>query len=416
MSEMRYAGDPKALTEALTRFEDTNRSMGEGSLRAEDAARTRALIKKWAPYLGERVDIDGTLYEMRPVHPRLWPMMAMMFENQVRANPAPRSLYEATTKSELSLPAEYTLPIIREVFPSLIMNSICSIQPMPIQSGGVMNVYWLKTYRESDSPEVQTTTADSDYAYRTEGQVPKKMRLKVSNTSVTATKDILNAEWTVEAEEDMRGTLGLDMGSEMLGAMSAEILRELEHRVLKHIENNASAGNANWSHTVASGYLAKEWYETIFHSVIDAEKLIRDTRYRSANYIIAGTTAVTYFMKASSFQLTGQIGPTLDGPLPSGVKFEGRINGRWDLYSSDYITTSKAIVSYYPEGMLHAGYIWAPYIPLMPMPRQYAASADYDDATLPGALVNTDSYNQNIRTRNGRYYCEPGMFATVTVT
>ncbi len=64
---MTYAGDPKALTEALVQFADTNRSMGEGSLRGEDQARVAALIKKWAPYLGERIEIDGNLHDMRPV-------------------------------------------------------------------------------------------------------------------------------------------------------------------------------------------------------------------------------------------------------------------------------------------------------------------------------------------------------------
>ena len=414
--KMTYADDRRKLTEALAQFSDTNRSMGTASMREEDEARVKALMLKWAPYLGERVEVDGQKYELWPVPTRMWPLMSLMFENQVIANPAPRSLYEATTKSVVSLPAEYSLPLIREIFPSLIMNSICSVQPMPIQSGGVMNVYWLKFYRESDSPEVQVTTADSDYAYRTEAQVPKKMRLKLTSTSVTATKDILNAEWTTEVEEDARGTLGLDVPSEMLQAMGQEILRELEHRVLYQMETDATAGNTTWHYTLGSGYLAKEWYETLFHSVIDAEKLIRDNRKRGANYIIAGSTAITYFMKANSFVMTDAVGPTIEGPLPSGVKFEGRVSNRWDLYSSDYITATKAIVSYYPESMLHAGYIWSPYVPLMPMPRQYASSSDYDDATLPGALVNNDSWNQNVRTRNGRYMCAPDMFATITIS
>jgi hypothetical protein len=411
-------GNPKELQEAIGRFMEENRAVRQaGGLRAEDESRIVSLIKKWAPYLGEEVQVEGKTYKMHPIPPKMWGTMALMFENQQLFNPMAKNAWEATTKSVLSLPDEYSLPIIREVFPSLIMNSICSVQPMPAQSGGVMNVYWLKFYRESDSPEVQVTTANSAYAYRAEAEVPKKMRMKVTSTSLTATKDILNAEWTTEAEEDARGTLGLDIPGEMLSATSMEILREIEQRVMMDILNGGTAGNVDWSDTVASGYLAKEWYETIFHAVIDASELIRTNRKRGANYIVAGRTALTYFMKACNFALgSAAVGPQNVGPLVSGVKFEGTVNGMWDLYSSDYITATKAIVSYYPESTLHAGYIWAPYIPLMPMPLTYAASSDYDDATLPGALVNNDSWNRNVRTRNGRYMCAPDMFATITIT
>ncbi len=416
MPEMIYGDDPRKITEALTQYRDESRSGGHVSLRDADREYMERIIRKWAPYLGEKVHIDDRAYNLHPIPTKMWPMMAMAFENQVQFNPPQNSVWEATTKGEVSLPEEFTLPIIREIFPSLIMNNICSIQPMPATSGGVMNVYWLKFYRENVSPEQQVTTANSGYASRGELEVPKKMRLKITRESVTATKDILNAEWSTELQEDMRGTLGLDPESELLQAMAEEILRELEERVLKHIETGAGAGNVNWDDTVVSGYTAKEWYETLFHAIIDAEKLVRDTRHRNCNYIIAGSQLVTFLMKATNFTLTPDIGPSMAGPLPSGVRFEGRLANRWDLYSTPYISQEKAIVSYYPESMLHSGYIWSPYVPLMPMPTTYATMRDYDDGTLPGALVNNDGYNRNVRTRNGRYFCEPSMFATITVT
>lgn len=414
---MKYVDDPRKLTLALQHYNDeASTEGGVERLRDIDRNYVNRITRKWAPYLSEKVEIDGKSYDLHPVDPKLWPMMAMMFENQIGANPPPRSMYEATTKSEVSLPAEYTLPVIREIFPSLIMNSICSIQPMPLSSGGVMNVWWLKFYRENTSPEAQVTTADSSYASRSEGEVPKKMRLKITRSSVTATKDILGAEWSTELQEDLRGTTGLDPESELLDVMAQEIMRELEQRVLMHILNNAGAGNVNWDDTPDSGYTTKEWSETLFHAVLDAEKLIRDNRYRNANYIVAGTEVVTHFLKGLNFSLTPEPTVDLTGPLDSGVRFEGRLAGRWDLYSTPYITSTKAIVSYYPESMLHAGYIWAPYIPLMPMPLQYSGFNDYDDETEPGAMINRDYWHRNVRTRNARYYAETNMFATITVT
>jgi hypothetical protein len=340
--------------------------------------------------------------------------MATLFENQMLANPEPRTLFEATTKSSVSLPANFALPLIREVFPQLIMMKIASVQPMPATSGGVFNVYWWKTYREDVSPETQMTTKDSDYALSSEGAIPKMVRGGLSSTSITAITDKLAATWSQELQEDLMGTMGLDIGSEMMQTMGEEILREIEERILMEIMTNVGAGNTDWSHTVVSGYTATEWYETLFHAFLDSEKLIRAYRHQRTDYIVAGLDVITYMLKTQHFQAR-EGSESVPGPLQSGVRFEGVFSNRWDVYSSPYVTAAKAFVSIYPSG-LHTGYIWAPYIPLMPMPRVYAEAKAYDDATMPGALVNTDYWSQNIRTRNGKYMCEATQFATVTVT
>ena len=194
--------------------------------------------------------------------------------------------------------------------------------------------------------------------------------------------------------------------------MAGEILRELEERVVNEIVNRATAGNTDWSDTVGTGYTATQWYETLYHAFIDSEKLVRQNRHIRCNYILCGLNVEGFLRKSQRFVSldTGSV-----ETLRSGVRFEGTFSNMWDVYSSEYIDADTAVISAYPNG-LQTGYIWMPYIPLMPMPRVYAESKNYDDATLPGALVNTDSWSQNIRTRNGQYMCEPGMFATVTIT
>ena len=399
--------DPRALQEALATIYDKDRL----SLADEQKAYRAGLVKKWAWYMGETVLGKS----VQPIEPRLWEMMAVLFENQLQANRPPQSIYEATTLTTVPIPTTWALPIIRDLFPSLIMNKICSVQPMPAQSAGSMRVYWWRAYREDNSPEDRVTVPDSDYTPRDENAVPKRLRYKLTNTTVEATKDILNATWSSEAEEDVAGGLGLNLEQELLTVMTEEILRELEQRVLTAILVGATAGNVNWAWTPTAAYTsAQEYYQTLFHAFIDAENYVAAAMYRNCDYIIAGSRVLGYLKKASTWEMAPR---SLDpaGPVASGVQLSGRV-GMWDVYSTPYINQDRAIISYYPKGMLHGGYIFAPYIPLMPMPKVYAEMQPYDDATLPGAYVNTDKWNRNVRTRNAVYFCEPQMFATISIS
>jgi len=340
----------------------------------------------------------------------------MLLDNFMEFNPQQRTLWEQTTLSTVSLPVKYALPIIREVFPALMMNKICSIQPMPPSSGGTMQVFWMKFYREDPTDVQVINMTDSDYPRRTENAVPKRLRMKVTNTTATAVKDILNATWSTEVMQDARGALGIDVEQELVRAMSEEILRDLEAKVVNEILVGATAGNVTWNWTLGATYTNdKDWFQTLGDKIIDAERLVRTNRHRRCQYIIAGLRFESYLRKMSTWNTT-QVSADVSGPLQTGVELMGSLNGMWDVYSTPYIDQDRAIISYYPESMLHAGYIWAPYVPLMPMELQYSEMLPYDDGTLPGALLNTDKWNRNVLTRNAFYFAEPQMFATLSIS
>ena len=406
--------DPRVMKQAVEAVFDRASEGGPTTMNEQWKAQRAALVKKWAWYLSDSIRVGDKVVELRPIPVEMHEMLAVLFENQMLANPEPKTLWEATTKSDLSLPANFSLPIIREVFPQLIMTRIANIQPMPASSGGVANAFWWKTYRTDVTPDTQMIVADSDYSLSGEGQVPKQVKGMLTSTAVTAVTDKLNATWSQEAQEDLMGVMGLDLGAEMLKTMAQEILQELENRVLNEMLSGGTAGNTDWSDTVGSGYTSVEWYETIYHAFLTAEKLVRTNRYAATNYIVCGLNVATLLLMGQRW-IAREGNEPPEGPLQSGVRFEGVFRSHWDVWSSPYINADKAFVSIYPNG-LHTGYIWMPYIPLMPMPRVYAQSLPYDNATLPGALTNTDYWNQNIRTRNGKYMAEPLQFATVTVT
>lgn len=413
--------DTKTLRQAIESYSDNlntfdlTRSVAD--MRREEALR---LMKKWMPFLQENptLTLNGKskTFEMEGVPADKWYMLAFLFESQMLHNPLPKNFFEANSRDDIALPAKYTLPLIRAIFPQLIMNKLCLVQPMPPMSGGTMNLYWKATYREDDD-DSNVTTDNSLYAkHANPTDVPKRLKIGISTQSATAEEEMLMASWPTSLEEDIRGVMGLDLDQEFINDAAEEIGRELEERVISTMIGSATAGDVDWTPAVPDDFTGSytENYQRVFHAFIDAEKYVRATQYRACEYIVAGTNILSDMEKANWFG-----GPVLDntsGPYRSAVEKIGK-KGRWDVYWSPYIDDDQALISFYPESTkLYGGYIWAPYVPFMAMPKIYAEAKAYDDATLPGGLVANDLWTRRVRSRNAQYYAEPAMFATVTRT
>lgn len=374
---------------------------------AAQEAYVDALIDKWEFFLGE-----GTKkHPLTPIDKKLWRAMAIIFENQsIASSKGMRS--EQTLTTDVTLPVRYALPIVRDVFPQLIIAKIASIQPLPMSSGGTGQVFYLDFLREDVTPNTNVTAPDSDYSFSLENEVPRRLKMTVEAETLTAEKDILAATWSTEVEEDARGALGLNVGAELVTACGAEILRELEHRMLNEILTGAGAGNVNWAWTVPAGTLAKDHYETLHHAFIDAQVLIYNNRFRKADWIICGVNVAAYVQKGASFVAFDRMTPP--GPQLSGVEQLGTRTGFWDMYVTPYINTNKAIMGTYPRTTIDTGYVFAPYIPLAAMPLMYADFRERGHAR-EGAYENKDKWTRNVRTRNAKMMVVNTLYATITI-
>jgi hypothetical protein len=369
------------------------------------------LVTKWGWLLeGRKRD------HLKPIPEHLYPSMAMLFENQQAVSRG--LIHEATTSTDLTMPSTFALPLIRKIYPELFALRIASIQPLPLSSGGTGTIFFQDFVRE-DGGNTSLTTGDSDYAVGAENSVPKRIKMTITSAAITTTKDILAATWSTEVAEDARGTLGLDIESELITNAANEIIRETDERVLRAILDNAAAGNTDWHYTMPVGavYPPKDHYESLFHACIDTESLIFAARYRRADYIVAGRNVVSYLRKAADFKPAPRTQPMPGQPFAVGVEFMGELTGNWDVYQAHYSWMDNiGIMGVYPRSMTDAGYIYCPYIPLSPMPLVYAEFKPYNDATMPGAYVNTDKWSRNIRTRHGHRAVVPEYFGTVTIS
>ena len=383
----------------------------------EENATYDSFVAQRRRYVEQLVDkwmwlIEGEKKQnLLPIPERQWEMMAILFENQMAVGQGLFS--EETTKTDVALPVKFSLPIVRNVYPQLIATKIASVQPMPLSSGGVANVFYQDFLREDVDPETSLTQDDSDYAISEENAVPKRVKMEITKQTITATKDILGATWSTEVQEDARGALGINVESELVFQMSQEILREMDQRILGEILLWAGAGNVNWAWTMGSGYTtAKSWYETLGHALIDAEDLIYGYRYRSADFVIGGRNFVKYIRKMQDFKPEPRNQPP--NIFKMGVELVGRIEGFWDVWLTPFINTNRAIMGYYPRTQTDTGYVYAPYIPLAPMPLVYASYSGPSESDA-GAYKNTDKWSRNVRTRYGKKLVVPQAYSTLSI-
>jgi hypothetical protein len=367
------------------------------SMQSQQEAYVQALLHKWDWLL------QGEEYGLKPVPSRLRRAMAIMFENQQACSRG--LLGEQTKTTDIVVPEVMAMPIIRATYPRLWSTRVASVQPLPLAGGGAGKIFFLKLWREDVSPDTRLNVPDSDYALGAENSVPKRVKLTVDSMDLTAEKDILAAVWSSEVEEDARNALALNVRQVLVNGMSGEIAREHDQRILQEIYTGA-ATEVTWSKTVGAGYLAKEWYETLIHAIVDADMNIWNAHYRRADWLVCGKNFYSYLLKTGDFKAQ-----RTDVDMAStGVEWMGRLEGLYDVYLSAYLGNDEGVMGRYARDVIDTGYVIAPYIPLAPMPAVYA------EMETDGTLKNTDKWTQNVRTRQAKAMVQNTMFARVRLT
>ena len=388
------------------------------------------LMEKWSGYrngkhhpeldwLGQS-SVDRGFPEVKGDYQR--GVMAMLLENQLRfqQTKTPRVvgnkvILQDTTTSDEALPTKFALPIVRRVYALMVQNDWSVVQPLPGPTG---YVFWLDFLRETDS----TNLLSVEYNALTTGElaVPTKGKLQLNRATLTVIKQIMGLTWSLEALEDARAQLGIDVESELLQAFSAEFVRNLYGRHLKEISTQAQSGTATGSALVnpwagpnttvsipARGATAIADYKSIvYNSLLDA-----DTNFQRANRvpstgIIAGFGMAGFLRKMLTATATDN--PDMNNLSSVGLTHYGNFAARWNIWGTDFLKDDMAFLYHRSPDNLHAAHVYAPYIPVQVMPAVYG---DYDTTT--GNYQNKDAYTRNIRERSAHIVTKPYGFQPV---
>jgi hypothetical protein len=366
-----------------------------------------ALLNKWKDWLGDE--------SVKLGYPKIENekgkfTMAMLLENQLRFQRAREvevrngkvTLTQDTATSDEALPTKFALPIVRRAYALLINNDWSVVQPLPGPTG---YVFYLDFLRESDSTNILSV----EYNTFLTGElgVPSKGKLQLNRVVITALKQLMGTVFSLEAQEDARAQLGLDIEMELIQAFSTEFVRNIFGRHLKSIQlasvNQTNTGaslvapwaGANTQHTFPDkgGATLTDYKQMIYNEIITADADFVRANRRPSTGIVCGYGLAAYLQKANT--ATQSQAPTNQNMASIGITDYGTYAGRWQIWGTDFLADNVGFLYVKNPDQLYAGHIYAPYVPIQVMPAIYG---DYDPVT--GNYQNKDAWTRNIRERS----------------
>ena len=197
----------------------------------------------------------------------------------------------------------------------------------------------------------------------------RNMELRVLKQSVTAQTRRLQAKWTIEAMQDLNAMHGLDLESEITGALSAEIVQEIDNEIINDLLSLAGTPE---TFDMAGSFTGTPHYVGDRHAVLGvlinkiSAEIARKTRRGPANFIVVSPLVAAALQSASKSVFAPAVSGSFEGP--NNTKLIGTLNGSIKVYSYLYHDsgTEPILVGYKGgNGETDAGYFYCPYIPLM---------------------------------------------------
>lgn len=414
-------------------FSAADRDAMSRSLDLADADRTRLhqemLISKWngkgprgynpqADWLGQGSVDRG----FDKIPEKEYGKLAVLLENQLRFQRSKegrivgnRVLVQDTTTSDEALPTKFALPIVRRVYALMVKNDWSVTQPLPGPTGFV---FWLDFLREADSTNILSVEYN---AFQTgELAVPPKAKLQLNRATISVVKQILGMTWSLEALEDGRAQLGIDVEQELLGAFVTELVRNLYGRHLKEIMNQALTGTgtgasltAPWlgpnpAHQIptAGSTPINDYKSVVYNTLIDADTDFQRANRQPSTGIVCGYGLAGFLRKMLTATAVSE--PEQDNMSSVGLTNYGNYAARWNIWGTDFLPDDTGFLYVRNPDSLHAAHIYAPYIPVQVMPAIYG---DYDAST--GNYQNKDAWTRNIRERSAHIVTKPYGFQPI---
>lgn len=185
--------------------------------------------------------------------------------------------------------------------------------------------------------------------------------IKIESLPIIARNRKLRALYAFDAAFDMQRDYGVDINAALLSQISAEIRHEIDGEILNDllVQAGATASPLTWSKTPATGVSLNEHYASFFNKIVEAGNAIfAATKRASATFVVVGTDAANIIETLPQFTSSGLLNPV-------GPHLAGYLNNSIPVYKNPYYAAGEVLVGYKGLGIFDAGYVYAPYMPIM---------------------------------------------------
>lgn len=201
-------------------------------------------------------------------------------------------------------------------------------------------------------------TASYNYDNMTSPVQAPEVNLSIHSLPMIAKSRKLKALYSLDSAFDLQSEFGMQMNNELVAYTASEIKHEIDGEIMNDLLRVASAASTSFNATPAEGISLRDHNEGFYNTVIEgSNNIFQATRLATASFIIAGVGACNIIESLPRFKPSGianPVGPHLAGWLSDKP-----------VYKNPFYPSDSYVLGYRGQGLFDAGYIYAPYMPIM---------------------------------------------------
>jgi len=195
---------------------------------------------------------------------------------------------------------------------------------------------------------------------------------------VSVEKRMLGATFTPELQQDVNAFHSIDVEAELTALLSEVVSGEIDREILRDLRKSAShveffdygAYDRRIGSTTGGGLaLTRKDYNQDLITKINqiSAKIMKFTLRGGANWVVCSPEIAAVFNDLEYFHASDASAEETKFSLV--IEKVGNVANRYTVYVDAYAPAGVVLVGHKGDSIFHAGYIYAPYVPLMLMPK-----------------------------------------------
>lgn len=186
------------------------------------------------------------------------------------------------------------------------------------------------------------------------------LKMDIKSLPISTQSRKLSAVWAFDAAYELEKEYGQDMQSLLATQAVAEITQEIDNEITLDLYRIANAGpEVSWSRVAPTGVSVADHFDSFWTKIVEgSNQIFNATRRARANFMICGLGVDAVLKCMRGFVPNEDL--TAIGP-----HFIGTLNGTIKCYVNPNYDANSFVLGYKGPNMLDAGYVYAPYMPIM---------------------------------------------------
>jgi hypothetical protein len=213
-----------------------------------------------------------------------------------------------------------------------------------------------------------------------ENRINPKITMTVDKIRLYAKDRQIQANWTINMEQDMRALFDVSMQAEIVNLLGQQIALDIDREIVQALLTantrlNAATHQGSFDRSAPTTYTwgNKYWHENIIPVLNQlSAQVYTDTNIDSANCILCNPLDAAILEDLNGFAYTGT--STVNGDV--GYRQATVAGGKWKVLTSSVVTQGTMVLVYVPTDEIRSVYFYSPYVPaiLHPYPLGYTPS------------------------------------------